>query len=64
MIVLKVLFSPIVFALGFLTPLFAQTLDAAAWQLGNLPNIAVGAAAALTLGLIAQLRGGWLWHRS
>ncbi|MEE4300667.1 MAG: hypothetical protein V2J24_14610 [Pseudomonadales bacterium] len=61
---LKLLFSPIVFAIGFLAPLTAQTLDAAGVALDGVPNLALGFAVALTLGTVAQFRGGWLWHSS
>ncbi|MEM1230060.1 MAG: hypothetical protein AAGI15_05945 [Pseudomonadota bacterium] len=64
MIALRLLFTPIAFALGFLGPLFAQSLTALGVTFGDLPNLAVGLAMALLLGGIAQYRGGWLWHSS
>jgi len=62
--VLKILFSPVAFALGFLAPLFAQVLDGMALEVTGMPNIAIGLALALAIGITAQIRGGWLWHSS
>ena len=61
---LKLLFSPIVFAIGFLTPLFAQSLTAAGVSIEGVPNLYIGLAVALAFGITAQIRGGWLWHTS
>lgn len=61
---LKLLFSPLVFALGFLAPLTDQALTAAGIAVDGAPNLAIGFAVALTLGIVAQIRGGWLWHSS
>ena len=55
--ILKILFSPVVFALGFLTPLFTQMLNALAFEFAGMPNLAVGLAIALALGITAQVRG-------
>jgi len=44
---IKVLLSPIAFAIGFLLPFLAQTI--------------VSAAVAMAFGLMAQLRGSWIW---
>ena len=60
---LKLLFSPLAFGLGFLTPLFAQSLTAAGVAVDGVPNLVIGAIIGLSLAIIAQLRGGWLWHR-
>ena len=61
---LKLLFSPMAFALGFLAPLTAQSLTAAGVSIPGVPNLAVGIAVGLALGITAQIRGGWLWHRT
>ena len=62
--ILKFLFSPLAFALGFLAPLTAQTLTALSLGIEGIPNIVIGLGLALALGLTAQIRGGWLWHTS
>jgi hypothetical protein len=61
--ILKLLFTPMVFAMGFLVPLFSQSLTAAGVQIDGVSNLVLGGGTALLVGLIAQLRGGWLWHR-
>ena len=62
MLLIKLLLTPLAFALGFLTPLIAQSMSALGLGIEGIPNIAIGLAIALPLGLIAQIRGGWLWH--
>lgn len=62
--VLRLLFSPVVFALGFLAPLAAQILNELSVQISGVPNLALGLALALAIGITAQVRGGWLWHSS
>ena len=54
-------FGPLIFAIGFLTPLIAQTLTRLDIQppLGMTP-LAAGFLVAGALGLIAQIRGRWL----
>lgn len=61
---LTLLFSPLTFALGFLAPAIAQSLEALGWGVPGLSNLTLGLALALALGVTAQLRGGWLWHSS
>ena len=61
---LTLLFSPITFALGFLAPAIAQSLEALGWGVPGLSNLTLGLALALAIGVTAQLRGGWLWHSS
>lgn len=58
---IKLLFSPLVFALAFLGPLIAQVLSSLGLQFGAVSNLTIGLALGLTLGLIAQLRGSWVW---
>jgi hypothetical protein len=60
---LKLLFSPMVFAIGFLVPLFSQSLTALGVQIDGVPNLVLGGSVAVLLGILAQVRGGWLWHR-
>lgn len=59
---LKLLFSPMVFALGFLAPLISECLTAAGVSVAGIPDVAVELVAAAAIGGVAQLRGGWLWH--
>jgi hypothetical protein len=53
--------GPVLFGIGFVAPLIAQTLDATtiAAPLG-LTNIQAGLIAGLALGSIAKLRGKWI----
>jgi hypothetical protein len=57
----KLLFSPVTFALAFLAPLFAQILDALALSLPIASNLTLAFIVAGTWGLVAQLRGSWIW---
>lgn len=58
---IKFLFSPLVFALGFLWPLMTQILlSAGVVQTGGLA-IGVAAAIAVSWGVMAQVRGSWIW---
>ncbi len=59
---LKALFSPLAFALGFLAPLIHQILDAAGVSLAGMPNWGLGLSFALLRGAAAQDRGGGRWH--
>lgn len=61
---LKLLFSPVVFAIGFLAPLIDQSLTAAGVAFDGVPNLYIGLGVGLALGITAQIRGGWLWHTS
>ena len=60
---IKWFFSPLVFGLAFIAPLAAQILDHAGAEFA-LANIWIGLAIGLGLGLMAQLRGSWLWIRA
>lgn len=59
--VIKFLFSPLAFALGFLWPLFTQIIIAAGLLPAGGLAIGIGAAVAISWGLMAQLRGSWIW---
>ena len=59
---LALFFSPLTFALGFLAPALAQSLEALGWGVPGLSNLTLGLALALAIGVTVQLRGGWLWH--
>jgi len=59
--VFGILFSPLVFALGFLAPLIAQLLTAAGFIISGVDNIYVGLFVGGLLGIIAQNRGSWVW---
>jgi hypothetical protein len=54
-------FGPLVFALGFLTPLISQVITVAGWTppFGMTP-LWTGFIIAALLGLTAQVRGRWL----
>ncbi len=57
------IFSPIAFSIGFLTPLIAQICATLDMQFGSLPVLAASLLIAVTLGVVAQVRGNWLWQR-
>lgn len=57
---IRVLLAPLTFALGFLWPLITQSLLAAT-ELGQSAAILIGAVIATAFGLMAHLRGSWLW---
>lgn len=61
---IRLLLTPIAFAIGFLTPLIAQSMSALGWSIDGVPNLVTGLVIALALGVTAQVRGGWLWHSS
>ncbi len=54
-------FGPLIFGLGFITPLSAQIIDSMSWTppLG-LSSLMTGLMIGGTLGLLAQLRGRWV----
>ncbi len=59
--IIQLLFAPLTFAVAFLTPLFAQILDALEWSLPIASNLTLAFIVAVGWGLVAQLRGSWLW---
>jgi hypothetical protein len=58
---LRLIFSPIVFGLLFLAPLIEQSMTAMHLQLFAIPNLLLGLVIGGAWGLIAKLRGSWLW---
>ncbi|MEL7129588.1 MAG: hypothetical protein AAGK23_08565 [Pseudomonadota bacterium] len=55
-------FGPLLFAAGFLLPLFAELIALSGWTPPfGLSTLAIGAIPALAFGLYAQIRGTWLW---
>lgn len=58
--IIKLLFSPMAFAVGFLIPLIAQVLIAAGVDTGVSPWLIAGVVG-LGLGIMAQVRGSWIW---
>lgn len=54
------LFSPLAFSIGFLSPLIAQVLNAANYSAG-INNLYIGLVVGLSLGVMAQIRGSWVW---
>ena len=59
--VVKILFSPMAFAVGFLWPLVTQVLIAAEWMTAGAQVWIVSAAIVLPFALMAQFRGSWIW---
>ena len=55
--------SPIVFSIGFLTPLLAQVILAVNTELSALIAYGVGFAVSVSFGIMAQVRGSWIWVR-
>jgi hypothetical protein len=54
-------FGPVLFGIGFIAPLIAQSMDAASLSVPlGLPNIAFGLAVGISMGGIAKLRGSWI----
>lgn len=59
--IIKFLFSPLAFALGFLWPLTTQVLLSSAIVEASGLAISIGAVVAIGWGLMAQVRGSWIW---
>jgi len=57
-------FGPLIFAIGFLVPLIAQSMSALSWTppIGLSP-LQFGFAIAGPVGLLAQIRGSWIWTK-
>ena len=60
---LKLLLSPMAFAMGFLWPLVTQSLTALGYVEAGTQGLLVGAAVAIAFGVMAQTRGSWVWIR-
>ena len=58
---LKLLFSPIVFSVGFATPLIWQVLIAFNVPLDETQTLILAAIVSLSMGACAQWRGSWIW---
>jgi hypothetical protein len=53
--------GPLLFAFGFITPLIAQVIDRAGWDVPfGLSPLAFGLILAAILGGISQVRGRWI----
>ena len=61
MALLRYLFSPLLFGLGFLAPLIAQSLTLADISFAGIENLYLGLLIGGLWGLMAQLRGSWIW---
>ena len=59
--IIGLLFSPITFGIGLLAPLIAQIMAFVGLSVVGIPDIWVGLFIGAQLGLIAQLRGSWVW---
>ena len=59
--VIKILFSPMAFAVGFLWPLTTQVLLASGAMAAGWQAWLVAAAFVLPFALSAQIRGSWVW---
>jgi len=57
----RVLLSPMAFAAGFLWPLATQLLVGLGIVEAGWPAVIIGAAVAMPLGILAQIRGSWIW---
>lgn len=55
------IFSPVVFGVLFLAPLIAQVLTAFGFAWPDVNNLSIGLFLGASLGLIAQIRGSWIW---
>jgi hypothetical protein len=54
-------YMPLIFGVGFVSPLITQVIERAGWTLPyGVPPLVFGLAAGLLLGLRAQFRGRWI----
>ena len=58
---IELFLSPIAFSIGFLAPLLAQVLLATNEQLSTPIAYGTGLAISISLGIVAQRRGSWVW---
>ena len=61
---LEYIFSPIVFSIGFVSPLIAQILLATSMVDEQRLAYGIGLGIGVALGVMAQFRGSWIWVRS
>jgi hypothetical protein len=61
---LEIIFSPIVFSIGFLSPLMAQFLLASNMVGEQTLAYGIGLGIGISVGIIAQARGSWIWVKS
>ena len=59
--IISVLFMPVTWAIGFIWPLVAQSILALGMTESVTTAYLLGALVALPWGVMAQLRGSWLW---
>jgi hypothetical protein len=53
--------GPVIFGVGFIAPLIAQSLDATSLSAPlGLSNLVFGLSVGFTMGVIARLRGSWV----
>jgi ABC-type dipeptide/oligopeptide/nickel transport system permease component len=54
-------YGPVLFGIGFITPLVAQSMEAVSWSAPlGLSNTMLGLIVGVSLGMIAKHRRGWL----
>lgn len=58
---LKVFMSPMAFVVGFVWPLLAQTIVLLGVGQSGLESLVLASFIAMPLGIMAQLRGSWIW---
>jgi hypothetical protein len=58
---IELFLSPIAFSIGFLAPLIAQVLLSINTELSTPVAYGTGLAISISLGIVAQSRGSWLW---
>ena len=58
---IRVLFMPVTWAIGFLLPLFAQSILAMNLTESIATAYLAGALVALPWGVMAQIRRSWIW---
>lgn len=59
--ILRLLFHPLTFAIGFLAPLTTQSLIALEVMTSGTEALVVGLAVGIGFGLMAMIRGSWIW---
>lgn len=59
--IIRFLFSPLIFSLGFIAPLLAAVLSAGGLAINGIENITIALVIAGLWGVMAQYRGSWVW---